>query len=872
MTKSVEELVEDWAKKSLDDNGVAHLPKNAAINHEIGEAMKKSPSKKGGKGPNFPDIQLMIEPKKGRYIPVMIEAKGKKGDLAKLDGNGNVVVENIKPDGKPDYAAISKFALNGAVHYAEAIVRETKSYPEVVAIGVNGWEDESGKLQTEMAVYYVAKDNFCIPKKIDEYSDLSFLAKKNLLEFIDKIASIDLSEEDKEKKTREIENQIEIELKNLNQTMQDELAISENMRVTMVSGMIMAGLGVEGKVAALDVTDLKGSLGKNSHDGAIILNRIDDFLASKKLPEEKHKVIMDVLSSVFTGNSSLYEPKRGESPLKTVYAVVHDKIMPYFTSKHHLDFTGRLFNVLNAWVKNPDGAANDVVLTPRYVTDFMARLACVNKDSYVWDYALGSAGFLISAMKQMIADAKEKIKSPAELQKKILKIKNEQLLGIEKLHEVYMLAVLNMILMQDGSANIIHANSLTQFDGDYQQGDHKGKPFPADVFLLNPPYSAPGKGFVFVEKALSRMKHGRAAVLIQENAGHGKGLPYTKQILAHSSLVASIHMAHDLFNGKASVQTAIYLFEVGKPHDKNQVVRFIDFSDDGYTRQNKKKASMSVNLRDTGHARDRYEESLNLALYGKKYLKLLKPENYIEDTITLNGDDWTVQQHRKSNAAASPKDFQKIIKDYLAWQIGTMLRLDEGCIPKISPACKYKEFKIGELFDIHPTAAYKLTNRELFATHGSVPVLSNSSENNGIAGYVGLKPTESGNMITFSDTTTSDAIFYQPKPFVGYPHVQGLYAKQDGVWNEKSLLYFLALFKAAAFGRFDYAAKFTRKIAVGMKVLLPITKDGTIDFPYMEKYMETLRTSRLSDLSKYLLTMNEGFEKASGRVLGGGVL
>ena len=32
MAKSVEEPVEDWAKKSLDDHGVAHNPKNAAIN------------------------------------------------------------------------------------------------------------------------------------------------------------------------------------------------------------------------------------------------------------------------------------------------------------------------------------------------------------------------------------------------------------------------------------------------------------------------------------------------------------------------------------------------------------------------------------------------------------------------------------------------------------------------------------------------------------------------------------------------------------------------------------------------------------------------------------------------------------------------
>lgn len=146
-----------------------------------------------------------------------------------------------------------------------------------------------------------------------------------------------------------------------------------------------------------------------------------------------------------------------------------------------------------------------------------------------------------------------------------------------------------------------------------------------------------------------------------------------------------------------------------------------------------------------------------------------------------------------------------------------------------------------------------MTNRELFATKGDVPVLSNSSENNGISGYVNLPATEQGNKITFSDTTTSDAIFYQPRPFVGYPHVQGLYAKQNGVWNEKNLLYFLSLFKAAAFGRFDYAAKFTRVIAMSMEVLLPVRGDGQIDFPYMEAYIRELEAARIRELEKYLI-------------------
>lgn len=80
------------------------------------------------------------------------------------------------------------------------------------------------------------------------------------------------------------------------------------------------------------------------------------------------------------------------------------------------------------------------------------------------------------------------------------------------------------------------------------------------------------------------MNNGRAVILIQENAGSGNGLPYTKNILENNTLVASIHMS-DIFHGKAGVQTAIYVFNIGVPHDIKQLVKFIDFSNGGYTRQ-----------------------------------------------------------------------------------------------------------------------------------------------------------------------------------------------------------------------------------------------------------------------------------------------
>ncbi len=73
------------------------------------------------------------------------------------------------------------------------------------------------------------------------------------------------------------------------------------------------------------------------------------------------------------------------------------------------------------------------------------------------------------------------------------------------------------------------------------------------------------------------MSNGRAVILIQENAGSGNGLPYTKNILENNTLVASIHMS-DIFHGKAGVQTAIYVFNLGVKHDTiDDVYRCLSF-------------------------------------------------------------------------------------------------------------------------------------------------------------------------------------------------------------------------------------------------------------------------------------------------------
>ena len=634
-TKSIEEKVEDIVKKWLTDLKIPYYTKTESINKEIDVALKEAPSKTGGTGINYPDIKCFVN-YKGRKLPVMIEIKGRKNDLEKLNAAGEV--DNYGKDDLPNYTNIVKYAVNGAVHYATAIINGTSSYKETIAIGITGWPGVKNT-ETELKIYYVSEDNFNVPKQVTGYGDLSFLTDSGLPFFMEKLDALYLTEEEKEKLTKKLEAQIETNLKLLNQEMRDTYTIGETYRVKLISGMIIAGLGLEknGKtvVSPLEIEELKSREDSRSHDGVVIMNTISSFLDNKDIPREKAELIETNFKQVFLQTDLYKQYKAGESRLKKIYITVKNDIVPFFTKqKYHLDFTGKLFNVLNDWVKIPDGDQNDVVLTPRYVCDLMVKLCQVDMNSYVWDYAAGSGGFLVSAMKEMIKEA-EKITNREEREKKINDIKMNQLLGIELRPDMYTLAVLNMFLMGDGSTHILCGDSLKDYSGNYEQGSDKDKPFPANVFLLNPPYSADGKGFNFVKLALDRMQSGRAAVLIQENAGSGAGGEYSRALLDHNTLVASIRMG-DIFCGRSSVQTAIYVFEVGHAHPAKKKVKFIDFSNDGYSRQNRKKSNQDVNLRDAHDAAGRYAEIVDLVLDCEPDTDYYTEENglLIKDVIT----------------------------------------------------------------------------------------------------------------------------------------------------------------------------------------------------------------------------------------------
>jgi len=662
MAKSIEPNIADLANGWLKSYNLPYKLEQEPLSDEIDSSLVKYDSKGGGKGGNRPDAKLILKDSSGKYYPILIEYKGKINELEKLNEQG--YIDNINKKYEPNFANIKKYAVNGAIHYSNALLHYT-SYSEIIAIGMTGYKDEQGNIKHEIAAYYVSKSNFGVGCIIDRYDDFSFLKPDNFDKFIKKAKETEIPPAELATIKHEKEQEIDKSLTKLNNEIyNEEKGLGEETRMYLVFAAILATIDNKDNTSITDISEENSKIfnHKRLTGGEVILTRIKNFLNNRKLPEKKKDFVIKTLTVILLDeNINKIDEEKGESQLKRIFIKIIDEIGLYYKIGLTTDFTGKLFNEMYNWLGFSQDKLNDVVLTPTYISTLLVKLARVDKDSFVWDFATGSAGLLIAAMNEMLEDAKS-IKSPDERIQKEIQIKAQQLLGIEILPEIYMLAILNMILMGDGSSNILNENSI-----DFE---NKNK-FPADAFILNPPYSASGNGMVFVQKALDMMNRGYGAIIIQNSAGSGKAIHYNKEILKKHTLIASIKMPIDIFIGKASVQTNIYVFKVGEKHKEKIKVKFIDFSNDGYTRTNRKKASN--NLKDTDRAKQRYAELIDLVEFGKDELTIFTEKEYHEGNIDpTNGADWN--QSAPIDTKPTLEDFKKTVSDYLTWEVSNILK------------------------------------------------------------------------------------------------------------------------------------------------------------------------------------------------------
>ena len=159
----------------------------------------------------------------------------------------------------------------------------------------------------------------------------------------------------------------------------------------------------------------------------------------------------------------------------------------------------------------------------------------------------------------------------------------------------------------------------------------------------------------------------------------------------------------------------------------------------------------------------------------------------------------------------------------------------------------WKEFRVGDLFDIHPTKTIDGLNAEM-CNGGKTPLVVNQSYNNGIAGFCDFEPTEKGGIITFSDTWEGNTFFYQPNNFIGFAHVQGMYPKMS--ISQKCLLFLCTMLDFDARGRFSYGRKKRRDIVSEIFLKLPTDTSGNPDWKFMENYVKSLHNKPLKTSNK----------------------
>lgn len=666
MTKSstqnykLESDINDFVKAKLTSLGLEKLKdfnEESAMSDYLKEALRGSAKTKNKTNFGKPDFHL-----EGYRIPIIIE---NKLGLKKLKAE-------TKSGLKFDEKSIANYAVNGALYYAQNMISSEK-YHEVVAIGVAG--DDSENISID--VYYVFGASEKAYKKIEACNTFDFLENQATFEAFYKSAI--LSEEEKHKILISSQEELRIYAKKLNRLMHNH-NITAAQRVLYVSGMLLSMQDIrdkDGNILGVGLIpdDLIGSKLEKSRDGKLITDQIEEFLKSRGISEQKYQLMLSSFSQI-SKDEQRDEPMENDKEVakllskpsstnKQVFTFIYENIFKSIDGfGGHIDMMGELYSEFLKYALG-DGKELGIVLTPPYVTKLMAQILGINSSNRVMDLATGSAGFLISAMELMIDDAQKQFgKGTTKANKLITQIKQNQLLGVELNAEMYTLAATNMILRGDGSSKIEKGSAFNRPDSLFTN-------FKADRILLNPPFSYDENGMPFIAYGLDKMeKGGLGAIIIQDSAGSGKAVSTNQKILKKHSLLASIKMPTDLFQPMAGVQTSIYIFEAHKPHDIDNIVKFIDFSNDGYKRTER-------SLSEIDHPVERYADMLKIYKAGKNAKVTPDLWNladiYVEDFITLEGNDWNFTQHKKIDTKPTLADFKKTVADYLAWEVSKIL-------------------------------------------------------------------------------------------------------------------------------------------------------------------------------------------------------
>lgn len=337
--------------------------------------------------------------------------------------------------------------------------------------------------------------------------------------------------------------------------------------------------------------------------------------------------------------------------LKNLIKEIDTNINSFIKTHEYFDVLGQLYIEFLRYANSDKGLG--IVLTPPHITEFFSEIAQVNKNSIAYDNCTGTGGFLISAMKKMIENAKGD-------QTKIKEIKKNHLIGVEYQAHIFALAVSNMYIHQDGKTNIVNGNC---FDEEIIKEVKAKNP---TVGFLNPPYKGKNakktdiEELEFVLNNLECLVDGATCVAIVPMqcalAQSGKIYELKKKLLEQHTLEAVFSMPDELFiNSDVGVVSCVMVFTAHKPHPKSKETYFGYYKDDGFEKR-KNKGRIDV----FGKWESTKEKWVSYFRNGK-----VEAGFSVKQVISAD-DEWCAEAFMETDySKISQDDFLKNVKEYV---------------------------------------------------------------------------------------------------------------------------------------------------------------------------------------------------------------
>jgi hypothetical protein len=461
--------------------------------------------------------------------------------ITKKDNDNYLIVIECKADPKchvsSNHDQYRDFAVDGVLLYASCLSKDFN----VIAIAISGQTEQEIKI-----------DTFLHPKGVQFAAPLKDSSEKrvSVKEIVGWQDYVRYAQYD-ENLVAARKNDLSRFSKDLHNYLRDYGKITVAQMPLLVSGVLIALMEKGFKVAY------------SEYEGQELAQKtfqaLKDEINKAKLgvnQDKKKEAIINAFSFIeYHPELQKKDKKRNESPLAHIVREIDSEMRPFIQDHFDFDIIGNFYGEFIRYTGG-DAQGLGIVLTPKHITELFADLAKLNKNSVVLDTCCGTAGFLISAMKKMIAGA-------SELER--MNILENSLIGVEQEPSMFALAVSNMILRGDGKTNLYQGSCFEEEI--FNQIKNK-----ATVGFINPPYSQKGEDlheWNFIIQMLNALQKNAVGIVIVPMSLAIAPHSLREQLLKEHRLEAVMSMPNDLFY-PVGVVSCIMVFTAHVPHDSDE--------------------------------------------------------------------------------------------------------------------------------------------------------------------------------------------------------------------------------------------------------------------------------------------------------------